>query len=212
MRTDDLIRALAADHAVRPAPVEQWFAAALLAGLSAAAALFAWRMGLRPDLAAHLSDPRVPFKFLVTLALAATALPLALRLARPGAKLGAWALALALPPALLAIAIAAELVVMPASSWSARMVGSNAMFCLVSVPMLALPVLAASFIALRHGAPTRPTLAGAVAGLLAGALGAALYAAHCPDDSPLFVAVWYSLAISLVVAVGAAAGRFLLRW
>ncbi|MEA2988814.1 MAG: hypothetical protein QOG83_1525, partial [Alphaproteobacteria bacterium] len=46
----------------------------------------------------------------------------------------------------------------------------------------------------------------------AGALGAAIYAAHCPDDSPLFIAAWYSIAIAVVAAVGAAAGRWVLRW
>ena len=66
--------------------------------------------------------------------------------------------------------------------------------------------------ALRQGAPEHPALAGAAAGLLAGAIGAALYATHCPDDSPLFVAAWYSLAIGFVVALGAVAGARLLRW
>ncbi len=53
---------------------------------------------------------------------------------------------------------------------------------------------------------------GAAAGLLAGAIGAALYATHCPDDSPLFVATWYTLAIGFVVGLGALAGSRLLRW
>jgi hypothetical protein len=55
-------------------------------------------------------------------------------------------------------------------------------------------------------------MTGAVAGLFAGALGAVLYATHCPDDSPLFVAVWYGLAIAAVALIGALAGRRLLRW
>ena len=57
-----------------------------------------------------------------------------------------------------------------------------------------------------------PFQAGAAAGFLAGAIGAALYATHCPDDSPLFVAAWYSLAIGFVAALGAVAGSRLLRW
>jgi hypothetical protein len=67
-------------------------------------------------------------------------------------------------------------------------------------------------VALRRGAPLRPGIAGAVAGLCAGGLGAALYATHCIDDSPLFVAVWYSLAIAVVSLVGAVAGSRMLRW
>ncbi len=57
-----------------------------------------------------------------------------------------------------------------------------------------------------------PRAASALPELMAGGLGAAFYAAHCPDDSPLFVAVWYTLAIALVTGLGALAGRRLLRW
>lgn len=67
-------------------------------------------------------------------------------------------------------------------------------------------------LALRHGAPTSPALAGAVAGLAAGGLAATFYAAHCTDDSPLFVATWYPLAIAMLAAAGAVAGRLAVRW
>jgi hypothetical protein len=65
---------------------------------------------------------------------------------------------------------------------------------------------------LRSAAPASPTLAGAAAGLLAATAAASLYAFHCFDDSPLFVATWYTLAAIPVVAIGAIAGRRLLRW
>ena len=76
---------------------------------------------------------------------------------------------------------------------------------------MALPLLAAALFGLRHGAATRPTAAGASAGLLSGGLAATVYAAHCPDDSPLFVATWYSIGIGLVAGAGALAGRRMLR-
>jgi hypothetical protein len=66
--------------------------------------------------------------------------------------------------------------------------------------------------ALRHGAPTRPAFAGAVAGLAAGGLAATLYAAHCTDDSPLFVATWYTIAIAVLAGLGALGGRLFARW
>jgi len=105
-----------------------------------------------------------------------------------------------------------ELIVLPAPSWGARLVGSNGLVCLLSIPLFALPMLIAEILALRQGAPTQPALAGAVAGLFAGGVAAAIYAAHCPDDSPLFVALWYSLGIAIVALAGGLAGRIALRW
>ena len=92
------------------------------------------------------------------------------------------------------------------------MIGTNALFCLKSIPFLGIAPLATTLFYLQRGAPEHPALAGAVAGLLAGAVGAALYATHCPDDSPLFVATWCSLAIAMLAALGAVAGAWLLRW
>jgi hypothetical protein len=80
------------------------------------------------------------------------------------------------------------------------------------VPILSLAPLAAVLWMLRRAAPAQPTLAGAAAGLVAALSGATLYAFHCFDDSPLFVATWYSLATLAMVGVGALVGRRLLRW
>ena len=212
MKTEQLIRALSADAATRLLPVGRAFALALAAGAAVAAILFAVRLGPRPDIAIVALDPRFLFKFVVTLVLAATALALALRLARPGAETAFWTVALAVAPLLLALGVVAELAFTPSGTWGMNLQGKNWLYCLTYVPLLSVPLLAAALVALRHGAPTRPALAGAVAGLLAGGLGAALYAAHCTDDSPLFVATWYTIAIAGVTVLGGLVGRFMLRW
>jgi hypothetical protein len=212
MKTEQLIRAISADAATRAAPVARMLGLALLAGAAVAAILFAVRLGPRPDIALVASDPRFLFKFVVTLLLAASALALALRLARPGADTGFWLVALAAAPVLLALGVVAELLLVPSGNWGMNLIGKNWAYCLTYVPLLSLPLLAAALLALRHGAPTRPALAGAVAGLLAGGLGAALYAAHCIDDSPLFVAIWYTIAIAGVTIAGSLIGRYVLRW
>jgi hypothetical protein len=93
-----------------------------------------------------------------------------------------------------------------------RMVGSNSRVCLAAIPAMSLPLLAAALVGLRHGAPARPAVAGAIAGLLSAGLAATLYASHCTDDSPLFVATWYTLATVLVTAIGALAGSKVLRY
>jgi hypothetical protein len=77
---------------------------------------------------------------------------------------------------------------------------------------MSLPLLAAALLGLRHGAPTRPMVTGAIAGLLSAGLAATLYASHCTDDSPLFVATWYTIAATLVTAIGALAGPKVLRF
>src|SRR2546423_15075253 len=87
-----------------------------------------------------------------------------------------------------------------------RLVGNNSRVCMTAIPLMSLPILAGALIGLRHGAPARPAVAGAVAGLLSAGLAATLYASHCTDDSPLFVATWYTLATAMVTAIGALAG------
>ncbi|MBW8903749.1 MAG: DUF1109 family protein, partial [Bradyrhizobium sp.] len=43
-------------------------------------------------------------------------------------------------------------------------------------------------------------------------LAATLYAAHCTDDSPMFVATWYTIATALVAGIGAVLGAKVLRF
>lgn len=118
----------------------------------------------------------------------------------------------ALPAAVLLAAVVAELVVLPAGAWGSNLIGTNAALCLITIPILSLTPLVAIMLAMRNGAPRYPVSAGASAGRLAAAIGALLYGLHCFDDSPLFVATWYTLATIPVVVMGAMAGRLTLRW
>jgi hypothetical protein len=212
VKTADLIRALAADGEVHPMPLGRALALALIPGVAIALVLHFAVLGLRPHLLALLGEPRLLFKLCLTFLLAALSGALVSRIARPGAGNRRITLLLVIVPALLAAANLVELLAVPAAEWGQRLVGANAIFCLQSIPFLAAAPLVAALLALRQGAPEHPAIAGAAAGLFAGAIGAALYATHCPDDSPLFVAAWYTLAIGFVVVIGAAAGRRLLRW
>jgi hypothetical protein len=209
MRTEDLIATLAADTKPAQSPARA-LALAIAIGAVPAAVLFYIVLGPRPDFLHAISTLRFDFKFVVTLSLAATAFVLALRLARPDATANR-AVLLAVP-VLLAVAVVLELVSVPAQDWLTRWIGHNARACVLGIPFLSLLPLAAILAALRQGAVTRPRLAGAVAGLLAAGIGATFYAAHCPDDSPLFVATWYTLAALFMAGVGALLGSRLLRW
>ncbi|MGA8170556.1 MAG: NrsF family protein [Methylocystis sp.] len=212
MNTDNLIDALAADLTVSKFRFRQLFMGAMAVGAILAAIMFLSFIGIRPDFGQALATPRFPFKFVATLVLTITSTGLLWRLSRPGVSLGPWEWAWLAAPVLLVGAEMVELVVIPASNWWPRLIGTNAAFCLVLIPFLSIGPLACILMFLRQGAPTRPGLAGAVAGLVSGGVAATLYASHCIDDSPLFVATWYPMAIGIVALVGYLAGSRVLRW
>ena len=86
------------------------------------------------------------------------------------------------------------------------------MHCLLSIPAFSIPTLAALLYALRDSAPSNPAVTGAVAGLVSAGVAATYYASNCTDDSPMFVATWYTLAVAIVAAAGAGIGQRVLRW
>lgn len=209
MKTEDLIRTLAQDKTLATPPGR---ALPLALGLAVlvSAALFMLGLGPRADFADVAGTWRFAIKPMIPLILAGTGIAVAMALLDPVRRAPLALLALA--PALLIVAVVIELAALPAGAWGAALLGQNALKCLVVVPGLALAPLAAFLAVARAGAPTRPALTGAVAGLLAAGIGASLYALQCPDDSPLFVATWYSLGAALTAGIGALAGWKLLRW
>jgi hypothetical protein len=212
METDQLIRTLAADTAHRARPVGFVLTLALLLATPISVAMFLAELGVRPDVMTAMRNPFFDLKFAVTLALAIPAIAISLHLSRPEASLQGWAWLLLIPAGLLAVGIGSEMMMPQRLPMMTRMIGSNSKVCLTAIPAMSLPLLAAALLGLRHGAPTRPALAGALAGLLSAGLAATLYASHCTDDSPLFVATWYTIATALVTAVGALAGSRVLRF
>jgi hypothetical protein len=212
MDTEHLIRTLAADSGSHTRPVGQTLAMALLVVLPVTAALLLVTIGVRPDFMSAMHNPFFDLKFVVTLTLALPAIFISLHLSRPEASLRGWFWLLLLSPLVLVIAIASEMMTPQRLPMMTRLVGKNSMLCLSAVPVLSMPILAAALLALRHGAPSRPALAGALAGLMSAGLAATLYAAHCTDDSPLFVATWYTLSTALITAIGAAIGARVLRY
>lgn len=211
MKTDDLLTLMTHD-----APVGMRYgralALALGAGIVVSTVLLVVTVGLRHDMASVFETARVLFKIVVTLVLAVLAARLAMRIGRPGAETRFPALLLGVPLTMVVAAVVIELSVLPGDAWRASLVGRNALFCLFFVPVLSLAPFAGLFWALKKGAPQNPAAGGAAAGLAAGAIAAAIYAWHCPDDSPLFLATWYTIAIAGVTATGALLGRRWLRW
>jgi hypothetical protein len=211
MKTQELIRAMAADTTVQP-PVRRLLPLALGASAAAVGALFYATMGIRPDLGEAIGTVQVALKHVFPIVMALAALGATIRLARPEGRLDGWAWALLAAPTIVAAAFWLTALTTPMALWPTRIVGHSIGACLICIPLIGLPILAGVVWALRSGASVRPALTGALAGVLSGSASAAVYAAYCTDDSPMFWGVWYVLGIAIVAGLGALAGRRLLRW
>lgn len=210
MKTDELITILSKDGLARE---RLWpnLALGVAVGTLVAAMLFFAAVGFRPDVAQAVQTIRFLFKFVVTISLAATAVLVSFRLSRPDADFRS-SMALLVAPVLLACAVGIELVVLPSGQWMSKLIGHNARICLTLIPLLSIGPLICFMAALRHGAPSNPGWTGATAGFAASGIAATFYASNCNDDSPLFVATWYPIAILAVSAVGYLIGRRALKW
>lgn len=214
MKTDELINTLVGDHSAqpRPEPVRRGLVVAIIGGLAISSALFSLTLGLRPDILSALGTWRFDLKLSASLVLAIAAAWVARRLSSPVTMPLSAMRALIVPALLLLAGVIYEIVTIPASAWPSRAMGVNGVMCLASIIFLSVLPLTVTIFALRRGAPTSPELTGAVGGLLAGGMGAAVFAMHCTNDSPLFVAIWYTLAIGLMAMIGLLFGRYVLRW
>jgi hypothetical protein len=211
MKTASLIEALARDtEAVRVTPLWPRLSAAAAAGAVAAGMIVILFFGVRPDLSQALGAALTKSAF--CLAAVAVAAPLALNLSQPSIRVRGWAwpAALFMAASLVVAAIAVALAAPDArlALWTAG--GPPA--CLGQIPVVAIPVMAALLLVARGFAPTRLTLAGAALGGLAGAIAAVAYSWFCPIDSVAYVATWYLAAVLLCAGLGAALGRWTLRW
>lgn len=211
MRTDDMLELLVQDLPNQPRPVSTtllrwWPAAATLAGAG-----FLGIMGVRPDLVAAGLAPTL-VKLMLGALIALTAIAGALDLSRPEVQAptaSKWLLAVV---GFLGLVVATDLLRHGLDGWWARLFGKGIVTCLTLVPALAALPLIASLTILRRGATTAPVAAGALAGLASAGLAILAYGLFCNEDSPLFIATWYSLAALIAGLAGAALGRVLLRW
>jgi hypothetical protein len=213
MKTEELVALLATQaQPVARGAARRQLGVAIAAALPLSLAIMLAGYGPRPGLLASLGDAMAWIKIVLPAAIAAAGFMALQRLARPGVRVrGAWA-AMAAPVLLLWVLgllawSAAAPQERPALLW-----GSTWRTCVFNITLMAAPFFIAAMLALRTLAPTRPMRTGAAAGAMAGGAGAAVYALHCPELAAPFLAVWYVLGIALPAAIGALAGRSLLRW
>jgi len=211
MKTDDLIRALAADT-LRPPALRKTLVLGLVPSLVIAVLAVWFVLGFRADLATALVTPVSAIRILLTGILGIAATRLALMLARPegGQTTRLWPIT-AVAAAAVGLLVWAY-VTTPAEARQMATVGKTITTCLVTIPLLSVLPVAALHYTLRQGATTAPLRAGFVAGLAGSGLSAAIYALHCTEDSPLFYVTWYGLAIMGVTLVSTLIGARSLRW
>ena len=213
MRTDELIEQLSGGlQPVRGAEVARILGVGLAAGALGSALLMMATIGVRHDFVEMLSGGAFWLKFVYTFVLAGLGLRLVERMGRPGTDARLPLLFLAVPVLTRMAMMAMQ--VMPASDADrhALIMGHSANVCTVLIAALALPLFAGLFWSLKRLAPTRLTEAGAAAGLLAGSTSATIYAFHCTESTATFIAIWYTAGILLTTLMGAALGRWMLRW
>lgn len=210
--SDDLIDGLAADlRPVPPGTMRNRLALGLGAGVVVAALLMLIWLGLRPDLGEAVATPIFWVKFGFALGLTLAGFAAVLRVARPG---GGMRVPLRWATAIVAVTGIAGMVQLLASPGEARalMLGGSALVCPFYIVALSLPVLAGNVLVMRRLAPTNLAGAGFAAGLLAGAAGTWVYAFHCTESGLPFITLWYTAGILATALIGAALGRWLLRW
>lgn len=211
MKTDAFIDMLARDAGPAPrALAARRLSPAAAAGLIVSAVIAISWFGAIPAQMFGTAVPWTKMAYAGALALAAgwwTA-----RLSRPAAPIAqpqrGTVLVLLAMAAVSGVALASA----PAGTRMDAVLGKSWSTCPWSVLTLSLPALAACLWAVRGLAPTRPQAAGFAAGLLAGSVGAFGYALSCPEASPAFVAIWYTLGIGFTGVVGAVLGPRVLRW
>jgi hypothetical protein len=213
MKTDDLISMLAREPTSLAAPAQGERVRAALA--IAAGISFVWmvaQLGLNPELRNDVVLPMFWVKLGFALSLAVAFGYALTRLGRPGRDAKPMFAAAGLF-ALLMVALGLFAAFTGERDETlAAVQGDGVLDCPISIAILSIPLFIASFWAMRQFAPTRLTIAGGVAGLFSGAVAAAVYSFHCAGYHPSYVSLWYSVGVLIPGVVGAALGRWLLRW
>jgi len=213
MKTDELVAMLASSvEAVPLHSSERRHAIALACGLPVALALMVVFIGVRPDITEAVALPMFWMKLAFPAVLLAGGAFAAIRLSRPGGRMGVTAVALAAPVLAIWLLAAVTLAGAAPAEYGLLIFGQTWAACPFMIALLAVPLFVALIWAMQGLAPTRPALAGAVAGLVAGAGGALVYAPHCPEMAAPFLGAWYVLGMAIPAIAGALLGPRLLRW
>lgn len=211
--SNDLIDDLVADlKPVQTGAARMRIIGGLIAGVALSAVLLVAWLGLRKDLAAAVTTPIFWIKFAYPFLLAGAGLYAIDRLSRPAGTAPGALFSVTALFALTVVLGTLQFTSTPPEGIRTILMGGSALVCPFYIVALSAPVFVATMMVVRTLAPTRLTLAGLAAGLLAGGAGAWVYSFHCGENGLPFLAIWYTLGIAAMAALGALSGRYLLRW
>ena len=182
-------------------------AGAVLALGAAELALIVMFGAMRPDMGQVILSPFMAWKIGSLALLAGVSCAIAIRSFVPPAS---FRRSLMLPLGLAGLEMIGGGLVTPAAdrgqSLFERLSPAHGLLCAVSIVTLALPMMALLAILMRRAAPVHPKRSALAAGLAASTCGALIFTACCPMNDPLYVIVWYSIAVAAVTS----AARWLL--
>jgi hypothetical protein len=213
MRTDQLIESLAAElKPIDRTRISRALLSALMIGAIAVLFFMFAVFGSIPNLVERPHPDVFLTKLLFGIGVATTAAIFLPKLARPRAHAQNLPALIFVPFVAIVAAAASTLASVPVTAWSDMVFEEHSVRCLFAIPLLAILPFTALVCALRLGAPTDLSFAGAIAGLVAGGLGAATCALPCVDLWIPAIAIWYGVPIGVCAIVGARLGPRLLRW
>jgi hypothetical protein len=213
MKTEDLVSFLSTGaEAVDLRLSSRRWLLALAGGALIAFLLTAGLLKFNPALWHEISKPMFWVRESYCAVLGVFGFVTALRLARPGLRLGLAPMGI--PVAVIAMWVLAVVALVAASPQNrARLIlGATAGVCPFLIALIAAPLLIALLWVMRTLAPTRLRWAGAASGFTAGSIGALVYTLHCPELAAPFLGIWYLLGMLIPTAIGAWLGPRLLRW
>lgn len=211
MRTDELIAQLAADPRAVPRAGRR-LAVAMIAGMLLAVVGLALVFGAPLQAVPATGSAALAMKLGYAVSIAIVATLALLAAGRPGHGVKAHLLALALPVVVIAFVSGLELSTAAAEARYQLMIGSSYFHCVAAVALGGGAAFVIVMIAFRVLAPTNLPLAGSLAGLSGGAAGATAFSLYCPEASATFLLTAYTPAMLAIALLGAALGRWLLRW
>lgn len=199
--TDSLILDLSADLAPvkrRSVPHE----AVLLVAVGAAELVLLLGAGaMRQDMERVILSPFMIWKIGSLMLLAGVTCAIAMRSFSPPASSRR---SLLLAFGLAALAIVAGIFVTAADGGRPlldRLSPVHGVLCATSIVVLATPLVVALAALMRRAAPVRPKQSALACGLAAATSGALVFTVCCPMNDPLYIAVWYSVAVTIVAGM-----------